>query len=243
MGQQLAVVERSEAQGPGAEGSEAGGSGAESSGAVAAATPDRILAAAIDEFAEYGLAGARVDRIAVRAGANKALIYRYFGSKEALFDAAVRTMASRFDQIRSTLPPSLEGRLPYYFERATDDVQWVRMLQWEALQTGAGPTVNEDQRRAHMQAAVEAVKRDQAAGLLPADLDAGQLFLTFQALAAHPSAFPQMTRFITGLNPGDPEFRAQRVEFLRGLARYLCPPVAATAPRPVKARSLADDRT
>ena len=72
---------------------------------------------------------------------------------------------------------------------------------------------------------------------------AGQLFLTFQALAAHPSAFPQMTRFITGLNPGDPEFRAQRVEFLRGLARYLCPPVAPTATRPVKARSLADDRT
>jgi AcrR family transcriptional regulator len=185
------------------------------------ATADRILAAAIDEFVDHGLAGARVDRIAERAGANKALLYRYFGSKEALFDAAIRAMATRFDQIRRTLPDTLEGRLPYYFERATDDQQWVRLLQWEALQTGAGPTVNEDERRAHMRDAVERVKADQAAGLLPADLDAGQLFLSFQALAAHPSAFPQMTRFITGRNPTDPEFRAERAEFLRGLARYL----------------------
>lgn len=185
------------------------------------ATPDRILDAAIDEFVEHGLAGARVDRIAERAGANKALLYRYFGSKDALFDAAIKAMATRFDQIRRTLPETLESRLPYYFEMATEDQQWVRLLQWEALQTGAGPAVNEDERRAHMRKAVAGVEADQAKGLLPADLDAGQLFLSFQALAAHPSAFPQMTRFITGMNPTDPEFRTQRAEFLRRLAGYL----------------------
>jgi AcrR family transcriptional regulator len=190
-------------------------------------TPDRILDAAIDEFVEYGLAGARVDRIALRAGANKQLLYRHFGSKEGLFDAAVRAMVVRFDQIRRTLPDGVDARLPYYFERATDDQQWVRLLQWEALQTGDGPTVNEDERRAHMQRAVEGVRADQAAGLLPADLDAGQLFLSFQALAAHPSAFPQMTRFITGMKPTDPEFRAQRAEFLRRLGRYLSPGASA----------------
>jgi AcrR family transcriptional regulator len=192
-------------------------------GAAATPTAERILDAAIDEFVDYGLAGARVDRIAERAGANKQLLYRHFGSKDGLFDAAVRAMAERFDQIRRALPETLEGRLPYYFERATDDQQWVRLLEWEALQTGAGPTVNEEERRAHMQAAVDTVRADQAAGVLPADLDAGQLFLSFQALAAHPSAFPQMTRFITGMNPTDPAFRAQRVEFLRRLARYLTP--------------------
>ncbi|HEX2046766.1 MAG TPA: TetR family transcriptional regulator [Acidimicrobiales bacterium] len=188
-----------------------------------ASTADRILTAAIDEFVEHGLAGARVDRIAERAGANKQLLYRHFGSKEGLFDAAVRAMARRFDQVRTALPETLEGRLPYYFERATDDQQWVRLLQWEALQTGDGPTVNEDERRAHMQRAVEALRADQAAGLLPADLDAAQLFLSFQALAAHPSAFPQMTRFITGMSPTDADFRAQRSEFLRRLGRHLSP--------------------
>ena len=48
-----------------------------------------ILAAARDEFAEYGLGGARVDRIAERAGLNKRLIYYYFEDKETLFQAVL----------------------------------------------------------------------------------------------------------------------------------------------------------
>jgi AcrR family transcriptional regulator len=48
-----------------------------------------ILAAGRDEFAEYGLGGARVDRIAERAGLNKRLIYYYFEDKEQLFQAVL----------------------------------------------------------------------------------------------------------------------------------------------------------
>src|SRR3569832_1411794 len=48
-----------------------------------------ILAAAQDEFAEYGLGGARMDRIAERAGLNKRLIYYYFEDKEKLFQAVL----------------------------------------------------------------------------------------------------------------------------------------------------------
>jgi len=48
-----------------------------------------ILAAARDEFAEFGLGGARVDRIAERAGLNKRLIYYYFADKERLFQAVL----------------------------------------------------------------------------------------------------------------------------------------------------------
>jgi AcrR family transcriptional regulator len=48
-----------------------------------------ILAAARDEFAEYGLGGARVDRIAERAALNKRLIYYYFQDKEQLFQAVL----------------------------------------------------------------------------------------------------------------------------------------------------------
>lgn len=48
-----------------------------------------ILAAARDEFAEYGLGGARMDRIAERAGLNKRLIYYYFADKESLFQAVL----------------------------------------------------------------------------------------------------------------------------------------------------------
>jgi AcrR family transcriptional regulator len=47
-------------------------------------TKRRIFEAAVEEFAEYGSAGARVDRIAAKARANKESIYRYFGTKEEL---------------------------------------------------------------------------------------------------------------------------------------------------------------
>src|SRR3954469_8163045 len=48
-----------------------------------------ILAAARGEFAEFGLGGARMDRIAERAGLNKRLIYYYFEDKEKLFQAVL----------------------------------------------------------------------------------------------------------------------------------------------------------
>jgi AcrR family transcriptional regulator len=49
----------------------------------------KILSAASLEFADYGLSGARVDRIAEKSGLNKRLIYYYFESKDVLFTAAL----------------------------------------------------------------------------------------------------------------------------------------------------------
>ena len=58
-------------------------------------TRARILEAATAEFAHHGLGGARVDRIARRAGANKRMLYYYFGSKDALFLAALEESYTR----------------------------------------------------------------------------------------------------------------------------------------------------
>jgi AcrR family transcriptional regulator len=68
--------------------------GTRAAGAVRATRdPERtraaILAAATREFARHGLGGARVDRIAERAGANKRMLYYYFGAKEDLFLAVL----------------------------------------------------------------------------------------------------------------------------------------------------------
>ena len=54
-----------------------------------ALTKRDILIAAREEFCEFGLDGARVDRIAGRANANKRLLYHYFGNKEALYSAVL----------------------------------------------------------------------------------------------------------------------------------------------------------
>jgi TetR/AcrR family transcriptional regulator len=53
------------------------------------ATRHKLLAAARREFAQNGLAGARVDEIAARAGVNKQLVYHYFGDKDALYLAVL----------------------------------------------------------------------------------------------------------------------------------------------------------
>jgi TetR/AcrR family transcriptional regulator len=54
-----------------------------------AATRKKLLTAARREFAANGLAGARVDDIAARAGVNKQLVYHYFGDKDALYLAVL----------------------------------------------------------------------------------------------------------------------------------------------------------
>jgi TetR/AcrR family transcriptional regulator len=58
-------------------------------------TRSRILLAAIREFSEHGLAGARTGAIAASAGVNKALLYYYFRDKESLYTAALEEVAGK----------------------------------------------------------------------------------------------------------------------------------------------------
>jgi TetR/AcrR family transcriptional regulator len=61
------------------------------------ATQRKLLAAARLEFANKGLAGARVDEIAARAGVNKQLVYHYFGDKDSLYLAVLEWI---YEEIR-----------------------------------------------------------------------------------------------------------------------------------------------
>jgi TetR/AcrR family transcriptional regulator len=62
------------------------------------ATRQKLLVAARHEFARSGLAGARVDHIAARAGVNKQLVYHYFGDKDALYLAVLEWV---YEEIRA----------------------------------------------------------------------------------------------------------------------------------------------
>jgi len=59
-------------------------------------TREKILDAALNEFSRYGLAGARVDRIAHRAKINKAMIYYHFSSKKKLHQETIHHHLSTF---------------------------------------------------------------------------------------------------------------------------------------------------
>ena len=72
----------------------------------------RILEAAKQEFAAHGLAGARVDRIAANAGANKRMLYYHVGNKENLYLAVLEGAYEkiRFEERRTAGEASINGQ-------------------------------------------------------------------------------------------------------------------------------------
>jgi TetR/AcrR family transcriptional regulator len=102
-----------------------------------------ILKAAINEFAEHGIAGARTDAIARAARVNKALLYYYFKDKEAIYEAVLDQV---FSGLRDTVVPMLEGNLPprqrvlnylgAYFDYIAANPRFPRVVQGEWIRTG-----------------------------------------------------------------------------------------------------------
>jgi len=185
------------------------------------ATQARILAAALREFSAKGIAGARVDAIAASAKVNKRMLYYYFGSKEGLFQEILRR---RLHERTAALHQGGSPRVQPMAERAgrvVGDAQYTRLLMWEALETNPSQPVNAEIRREFFRTWVDVVRADQAAGALPADLDAEQLVLSEILLVLGPMLLPQITQLVTGHVPTDPEFVATRCEFLDRLEARL----------------------
>jgi AcrR family transcriptional regulator len=102
----------------------------------AQATRQRIFDAATAEFAQYGIAGARIDRIAAAASSNKAMIYAYFGSKDELFDAVGLEQLSR----HMNDVPMDAHHLPDYAAKVVEHYRQhpeiMRLVTWARLERG-----------------------------------------------------------------------------------------------------------
>lgn len=174
----------------------------------------RIVAAALEEFAEKGYAGARVESIAHRAGLNKQLISHHFGGKEGLYRAV---LADRFARPGGELTAvAVDPAL--LFERAAGDTEWLRVLLWEALD---GTAADAPGRRERYQARVEAVRAAQEEGRLPAGLDPDLLLLSLFGAAVYPLLVPQVTELLTGQSPTGRTFRRRYRDHLSRLASVL----------------------
>lgn len=157
-----------------------------------AATRERILAAATEEFAAHGVSGARVDRIAASASANKRAIYDYFGDKNKLFAVVLEQAMADLAQ---AVPPSED--LPDYAERLFDyhreHPEALRLVMWEALEVGDGPVPGEVERTRHYGDKVLAAQ----AGGAPGGSARTQVFFTL-ALASWSAGMPQLRRMVLG---------------------------------------------
>ena len=192
------------------------------------ATKAKILAAAVREFSAKGISGARVDAIAERARVNKRMLYYYFESKEGLFREILRRRLAEGAAKLLESDVSDPDRLAARTERLPGQREYTRLTMWEALETDPDTPVNEEERRALYDDWVDAVREAQRVGRLPDDLDAAQLVLSEVCLTMGPFLLPQLTQLVTGKSVKDPEFLAEREEFLRALGRRLAP---VTAPR------------
>lgn len=182
---------------------------ADDAGTDAAATQERLLDAATEEFAAHGFAGARIDRIARRAGRNKQLLYHHFGNKEALHAAvAIRALATR-PPIGVDSPDDLGRFLQELFDDFPTREAWWRLMLWESLETRGGPVVAEEERRAASEQTVRDVERVQASGLLDPALPPRLLLLAVTGMIMLPFLMPQLVRLWCGTTPADPEFRAR----------------------------------
>ena len=184
-------------------------------------TQERILTAALKEFAAKGFSGARVDAIARGAAINKRMLYHYFGDKEGLFREVLRQkMAERAAWLAAS-PMDPTELLPYWFRLACQDPEWIRLLEWEALQGADRKVIHQKKRRQAMASAVAKIRRRQRLGLLPKQLDPRHILLSHMGLTMFPLAFPQITRLITGFSASDPRFQGARSRFLRKFSSAL----------------------
>jgi AcrR family transcriptional regulator len=174
----------------------------------AQATRRRLLDAAYAEFAQYGVAGARVERIGEAAESNKAQIYHYFGGKAQLFEAvceqALLQMEAEVPFDPSDLP-GYAGRLVRLHERQPEIM---RLCTWQRLERADGEPSPGGVAVARAQ--IDAIAQAQKTGDLPAHFHPGFLLgLVLHLATGWVSVSPE---FEAAIDVSDPDERARHVE-------------------------------
>ncbi|WP_275559412.1 TetR family transcriptional regulator [Streptomyces sp. 5-6(2022)] len=169
-------------------------------------TKQRLLDAAVFEYSEHGPLGARVDRVAARAGVNKERIYQYFGSKQKLFGAVLE---QEMIKLAAAVPLAVEqaADLGEFSGRVWDYHRsyphYLRLLLWEGLdpdplQSGRAPVAAAQERSEHYAGNVRAVAQAQADGFLRTDVAPAHLLYVARALAAWWLAVPAAVTLMLG---------------------------------------------
>jgi len=206
--------------------------GVSRNGKLSATAAERILSAAMREFAKYGFAGARVERIVRRADVSPRSLYYHFGSKRGLYDAVRQRLSSQHfeDFVRGVTDEPLIDRLLANIDVAMTArwQAWARLLMWEALDGGAGSAPYPE---GTVPGDLLAIRAAQDRGEIARDLDPHVLTLSFIAITFWPTMFPQSTKRLTEDMPKDELLRARK-ELVRVLVRGLGEHAAMELPAP-----------
>jgi len=181
--------------------------------------------AAAAEFAEHGLHGTTIERIAARAGVNKERLYNYFGDKAALFAAVVSEQLTRI----ATDVPLAAGSVAEVAEFAAqafdyqlDHPDLGRLVVWEGI-SDRGVLPDEGVRTRLYREKVALLQDAQQVGTISSAIPAPHLLFLLLSLASWWVAAPQLARMITGAPEGDMDRSARRAAVAEAAHRLAHP--------------------
>jgi AcrR family transcriptional regulator len=186
----------------------------------------RILDAARTEFAAYGLAGARIDRIAKSASASKERLYAYYSDKQQLFLEVLELNLREFASdavITDNDVPAFAGAL---FDHGIQHRDHLRMIDWARLETDGTWLPALEVMLGYRDEQVRRIRLAQTAGRVDASWEPVQLMTLIFGIAsawvhepgavlAH-SAAPELA-----------EIGARRANVVRAVERLIAPTAAA----------------
>lgn len=151
-----------------------------------------IMDAATAEFARHGLGGARVDAIAERAGANKRMLYHYFGSKDDLYLAVlesayaeIRTHEAELELDSFSPSEAVRQLVSYTFQYFIEHPEFISLLNDENLYGAEHIRRSKKIRDMHsplVDRLRELLVRGQEAGEFRSDVDPIQLYVSIASL-------------------------------------------------------------
>lgn len=200
-----------------------------------------ILQAAIAEFGEKGLAGARVDDIAAATRTSKRMIYYYFGSKDGLYLSALEASYRRVRQIEigmhlDEMPPldALRCLVTVTFDHHLHNEHYIRMVMSENINRGRylaqSPHIRELNRPA-IELIRHIYERGVAQGVFRSGLDPADIHASISALAFFNVSNRHTFGLIFQIDNQSPAYIANRREnIVQMVLRYVqtCPSVQAS---------------
>ncbi|AJE99386.1 TetR/AcrR family transcriptional regulator [Pandoraea apista] len=155
-------------------------------------TRQRILAAAIEEFAERGSSGARVDSIARRADINERMLYYYFGNKDQLYLAVLEEVYGEFNRAEHALkldvlaPLDAVAELAHfvwdYYAEHPELIQLINNENLHEAKSMRQSTEIRQQVSPIVELLAQTLKRGEASGEIRVGVDPVDLYVTISAM-------------------------------------------------------------
>ena len=193
----------------------------------AAATREKILRVGIKEFCAHGYSGARTARIAKRAQCNIRMLYHYFGSKEALYIAAlervygeIRAEEERLDLLHLGPVEGVAALVEFTFDYMASHQDFAQLVIIENIQKGKFLRKSKQVPRVTLslvESIEDLLKRGQKEGLFRKKVDPVQLYISILSLSLLHISNRHTLSVTYGQDLTDPEWLAERRRHARDM--------------------------